>query len=156
MSSLSQFVGGSQPVTSIVHGTCTHSHPFPNSTFRGLYFPAELALSGAVTADVLKNALTISGKGFLDLSGLIVNDATSRTVRMKVILDGVTVLDKTTPALTTLNHGVLAVGTMPAISTSTFPIPTPCYFAQSCVVDFASSLTETDSLTVFYAYRLVA
>lgn len=48
----------------------------------------EVMLSGALTADTYKSLESYSGKGFFSFAGVRSPDATSRTVSIKLILDG--------------------------------------------------------------------
>lgn len=110
-------------------------------------------LSGAMTADTLKTLLTITGPGRLDIAAIASADTTSRTMQMKITLDGVVVFNPgMTAATTTLTAGICAVG---AINTaaSTMPVSGHVYFNTSCLVEFASSISETDKLNTYLRYQ---
>lgn len=112
-------------------------------------------LSGALTANVLSTMLSISGSGGL-VSWLQVQskDATSRTIRIKVTVDGVVVCDVTSAAIAAAQYGLQIVGGGKASSfTSNNDIPIK--FNNSFLVEVASSLTETGTIDLGYRYQLV-
>lgn len=121
------------------------------------YSSAKVTASGAVTANTLKTALNISGgKGYLDLAGVVQADTTSRANRMKITLDGVVIFDATSSASVMANTGLLAVGSLVFYSSGSLPVANPVFFKNSCLIEFTSSLTETNMQNVFYAYRLLS
>jgi hypothetical protein len=143
MSSLSQFTG--QRVTkSVVHATSTGT---PSGAY-ALAGGAREVLSGALTAATLKTLLTITGTGELFHLSAYTKNATSRTVRCRVTLDGVVVFDVTTIAVALVSAGLVVAGGDPGSSS---PAQRGTLrFAQTCVVEVASSLTETDMLAIGY------
>ena len=114
--------------------------------------PAEKSsLSGALTANTLATVLSISGVGgTLNLVATMNLDNTSRTIRIKITLDGVSVFDATSSAITTQTQGLIAVGYLSDVGT---PFPNPVPFKNSCLVQIASSITETDLTRIYYSYR---
>jgi len=105
-------------------------------------------LSGALTAATLKTLLTVAGSGEFHFLGAYAADTTSRTIRLKVTLDGVVVFDSTCAASTT-NAGNLAVGNFVLSTTQYNPGP-PVRFNTSALVEVASSLSETDKVGLSY------
>lgn len=112
------------------------------------------ALSGALTAGVLKTALQVSGRGRLNMLGIYTGDVTSRTLRMRATLDGNVIFDGTSAAIAANSSGLLIVGH--GSYTGSFAITgfQPLDFERSCLVEIASSLTETNKSTVFYNYEV--
>ena len=118
--------------------------------------PAKTTLSGALTANTLKTMLTISGAGVLKFAGVQSLDTTSRTLRLTITLDGVVVFDATTAATTVTSATQVGVGGL-TIHTAATPSFIPEFervpFNVSCVVEIASSLSETDKLAALLAYE---
>lgn len=113
-------------------------------------------LSGALTAGTLATMLTVSGGGVLSYLAVSAVDATARTMRLQLTLDGVIAFDSTTASISTANFGIMAVGSVQVYSAT---VPNGLYTAEipfnSMVVKIASSLTETDKVYWHIAYRTV-
>jgi len=107
---------------------------------------------GAVTANILKSALSVSGSGQIDLLFTINGDATSRTHRIKVTIDGLVVFDSTSAAINAAPSGTSIIGTIPS-ATGIPVVFQPTYFNTSLLVEVASSLTETSTIVIGYNYR---
>ena len=142
MSNLSQFIGGNKPPKALVNyatsGVAGYTAAYGQST-----------LSGALTAATLKEMLNVSGSGVVNYVAAFVADSTSRTLRVKVIVDGITVADITSSAITTPLYGLIAVGAGVASNTTIDHLT----FNTSLVVQIASSLTETDKITTNIMYH---
>lgn len=115
-------------------------------------------LSGALTANTAKTMINITGSaGEMGWLSLYNNDTTSRTVRVRVTVDGVTspyAFDSITTPFTTSNTGILVIGSIS--STAISIIPVSLKWRSSLLVEIYSSLTETDKLTLQYYYTLEA
>ena len=145
MSNLSQFIGGSRPPKLLVN-QCSDG-----SLINGVPTNGTITiLSGALTAATLKSVLTISGAGAVKYLGLRKLDTTSRTIRLKITIDGVAVFDATSAVDTVSTHGFIAVGNRIDAS---FPILDSVTFNSSLVVEVASSLSETDKLVINTIYE---
>jgi hypothetical protein len=148
MSTLSQFTGGGV-TTSIVNGY--EAGGLSGAT--GLAVGKE-ALSGALTANTFATiaALNISGSGEVPMLACYSKDATSRTLRMRVTVDGVVVFNPAaSAAITAANAGLYAAGEYKQVSPSNWFGPSlPIRFSSSLLVEVASSLTETDKVAVGY------
>jgi len=111
-------------------------------------------LSGALSAGVLATMLTVNGPGVISFLGVSTVDATARTLRLQLILDGVTAFDSTSASTSSANTGIVAIGDLQPGSGGTpaqsFTHEVP--FAFSAVVKIASSLTETDKVYWHIAY----
>lgn len=111
------------------------------------------SLSGAMTANTLKTVYSKTGAGVLYIVGMSTVDTTSRTMRMVITLDNQATpcFDSTSAAITVANTAGFAIGYMDtnnAYSPAAQPIP----FSTSCLIQIASSVTETDKMNVFLLY----
>lgn len=107
------------------------------------------ALLGATTAGELKMVFSNTGPGCLNAMFAYAQDATARTVRIRVTMDDNVVFDTTSAALST-GQGIVAVG---AYSSSGDLMMQPLPYTQSLKIEVASSLTETDKVTVAYNHE---
>jgi len=110
-------------------------------------------LSGALTSGVLQTVLTLTGPGEVPLLASYTKDATARTLRTVVIVDGTTVFDFTSASIGTGGRGALIAGGFAGVPGGSTYYPAqgnPIRFANSLVVQLASSLTETDKLAISY------
>lgn len=146
MSVLTQFGGGRGPVTSIVNGGSDGATSF---NLAAVNLNAKGLASGALTSATLATALSITGRGVLNWASVETVDTTSRTVRITVTIDGTEVFDATSSTITSAARGLIAVGSLSGAYQ-------PIEFTTSCLVQIASSLTETDKLTTRVAYEVWA
>lgn len=106
--------------------------------------------SGALSAGVLSASLiTIAGAGAIKFLQAYTKDATSRTIRLKVVIDGVTVFDATSGTIASQNLGMVAVGDY----VGSIIIMERIIFNVSLAVYVASSLSETDKIGVSANYE---
>lgn len=108
---------------------------------------AKEVLSGALTANTLSAPLlSATGAGELPFLTAYTKDATSRTVRLKVVIDGqaTAVFDATTDAISSSGKGLAAAGN------ASGPTGSPIVFNSSLEVSVASSLTETNKVAIGY------
>ena len=151
MSNLSSFLGGEKTPTSVVNGYSTNGWA---TTSFGSTIWAKSVLTGACTAATLKTILSITGAGQLNFVGIRTGDATARTVRVRITLDGVVAIDTTSASISTSGVGAPILGMIdPSASPNGWPAQTAS-FASSCLIEFASSLTETDKCNFFLAYKV--
>jgi len=109
-------------------------------------------LSGALTANTLATVLSLTGPGEVPLlTSYTKDDATVRTVRTVVIVDGVTVFDFTSASISLANRGAIVAGEL-AWAGGTYYVTqgNPIRFSVSLVVQQASNLTETDKIALAY------
>lgn len=150
MSNLSQFFGsgGLKP-------TANYGRALPVvAANAGAVQQAYSVLSGACTANTLKTILSVSGKGALAWLGASNVDATSRTLSIKITIDGVVVYDATSAAIASNSSVALAHGAICA-SVSTGGTPNivegaPLFYNSSLLIEFATSITETDLTRIGY------
>jgi hypothetical protein len=106
-------------------------------------------LSGALTASTLREVVAITGGGRIEVLTAYAKNATSRTIRLVVVADGVTVFDATTNSVSATNAGLVAVGQV--LSGGGIARSAPLQFNDTCSISVASSLTETDLVAVGYS-----
>lgn len=112
---------------------------------------ATVVLSGATSAGVLKQALKVSGRGVLNWAGIYTNDATSRTLRMVLTIDGRRFINYTSGAISASGSGYVAVGTGDYQGMSVNAQFQPLVFQRELKIQFASSVaTETDKVSIAY------
>jgi hypothetical protein len=148
MSSLSQFAGGARVPRAIINsfstGGGTIFAPFLSNGF------TKKSTTGAVTANTLVTALSLTGSGVVNYFAAYSNDATSRTHRVRVTIDGTVVFDATSGACTTTGDGVMPIGNT---QTSNFTVYDQIPYNTSFLVEYASSLSETAKTGFAYIYR---
>jgi hypothetical protein len=147
MSTLSQFGGGAGRVTAL------HSSFTWNATTNiQRYFPHLAANSGACSAGVLKTILSVTGsKVRLNFFQLTNNDATARNNRVRITIDGTVVFDATVANSSGSHH--IAVGQIIGGTTSS-AIFHPVDANNSLLIEYSSSVTETDKASFAYAYEV--
>ena len=107
-----------------------------------------------VTAGTLVNVLNLTGAGEFAYLAAGSANSTSRTTRMQVIVDGVTVFDATSGATTTLGSGVIAAGWA---ATGGAYGGDPIRFNSSIVVNVCSNVSsDTGGIYVIYTYNKTA
>jgi hypothetical protein len=141
MSTLSQFAGGG--ATRSVVNQWSSGGVSTGGVNANAANGAREVLSGAVTANTLKDLVSITTGGQIPWLSAYSKNATSRTIRLVVICDGVTVFDATSPAIAGISTGIIAAGNSSATSS-------PIRFNSSCLIRVASSLSETDNVAVAY------
>jgi len=151
------FVGNKSP-KAIVNGYSTNgvnpSYWIVSMAYGMAYCGCKQVLCGATTANTLKTVLSITGAGCIDLLALTAEDATSRTLRAKLTIDGSVVFDSTSAANTTAFAGLGVVGCALFISSTVAGgTPDPTFFNKSLLLEVASSLTETDKMAISYRYK---
>lgn len=152
MSSLSQFVGGQPSVASVVNKNSTSSAGVTVSSASNV----KILAAATLVAGTLQTALTIpSGRGTLNICHAQTSNATSKSVRLKVTIDGRVIFDSTSSVAT--NSAVTAVGflTINENSTPTYMITgQPIAFKSSLLVEVASSVTEATGINTMVNYEV--
>lgn len=152
MSNLNQFLSGvtSRSPTSLVNYISTNG--WSSTAIVTTRADVKAILSGALTANTLATLLTVTGGGVVNLLTIKTVDATARTLRIQVIIDGATVLDSTSASISIGDQGGIAIGGVVGTGyQSSDEVP----FNTSFVVKVASSLTETDKIAIGVKYRTV-
>lgn len=150
MSNLEQFIGANRPPATIVNGYSAGGTSNVIISAAGENHGKKI-LSGALTATVYKELVSVTGAGFIDLASAYALDATARTIGLKVVMDGVTAFDAVSASLSGAYQGIIAIGSR-AAATGGFTNFQRFYFNTSLSLQVKSSLNETDlvELNVFY------
>lgn len=110
-------------------------------------------LSGAMTANTLKSFLSISGTGGeMPVLSVRTNDATARTIRVKITIDGLA-YDFTSASISASGVGVILAGSNSSANPSFTP---PIRWKSTLIIEIASSVSETDKLTIEWIYNTEA
>lgn len=149
MSGISGAVGAIRPPISIVNKFSAGGASAGNMT--GFLNEKEI-LSGALTAFTLKNLLSISGAGAIKILNIYTRDATARTLRLKLSIDGVVVFDATSNSIAVSYSGMAIVGNS-YYGSDHLHFPELMPFYSSLAVEIASSLTETDKVAIGIIYE---
>lgn len=118
---------------------------------------ATLAYSGAMTANTLKTLVSHTGAGVLNLVAIKTSVTAVQTLRVKVTLDGVVVVDPGATTSTSLagNIGIVPVGSVAGFFDGTYNqasvIPAKLAYNSSLLVEIASSASATDYLRTYIA-----
>lgn len=106
--------------------------------------------SGAMTTNTLKSFLNISGVGGQMIYLTIrTADATARTIRTKLTIDGIA-YDFTSAIFGGTGQGIILSG---ADATTNTIVAPPIFWRSTFVIEVASSLTETDKLIIEWIYN---
>lgn len=142
MSTMSESSGRS---TRSITNSCSVSGYTPLS---GLFCSTGLTVpSGALTANTLKTIFSATGSGLIHVLFARTTNATSRTLRMRLTIDGVVVFDSTSGSITAVSRGGVITGGNSG--TEVLPV-TPIVFNTSAVFEIASSLTESNTIETVY------
>lgn len=141
--------GGSRPPKVIINAYSTNG--FTSLAGAGSAYGVKQVLSGALTANVLKTVLSVSGQGILNFLSFYSVNGTSRTLRCRLTVDSVVVFDSTSAATALSNGGGAVAGTF--FTTPSAAILDQVNFNSSIVVEIASSLTETDFMGISYSCK---
>jgi len=155
MSKLSQFVLGAagRSPTSIVNGFSAGGVSMATQYLDAF---AKIILSGALVAGTYKELLSVTGAGVLSLCAGFTADTTTRTVGLKLVIDGETVFDAVTGNISIASVGIPVVGWFPGATVSaTRGMELFVPFHSSLAISLKSSLNETDKLKLAVLYRLV-
>lgn len=146
MSTFSQFAGGgaTKAVINAFSSGGVSAAGISNSVAGN---SARSVLSGALTANTLATVVNITTGGQIPFLVAYTNDATARTIRLVIVCDGVTVFDATTNSIAANGTGLAAAG---GAAGSGLVDGGSIRFNASCLIRVASSLTETDKITVGY------
>ena len=146
MSTLSSFMGGGATravVNAYSSGGTLSSGDLRATVSNG----GKAVLSGALTANVLATALSVTGGGEVPMLAVYAVDTTSRTMRLQVTVDGTVVFNATSSACTISTVGIAAAGNY----VSNIQPSQPIRFNSSLLVEIASSLSETDKIGLCYS-----
>jgi hypothetical protein len=148
--------GSSVATTSIVNGFSS-SGVAPNfisfSSIRG----TKVNVSGALTSNTLATVLNITGTaGSMSQLAVSTVDGAARTIRVKVTIDGsgTATFDATSASVAASNYGVIVAGVTDTSASPLLVDGYPIKWKTSCLVEVASSVTETAKFNIGYRYHL--
>jgi hypothetical protein len=147
----SQFGGALIATKSIVNAYSVVGFSPGDNLSSVAYYGTKSVDSGALTANVLSTIFSKTGSGtIMPQLSIYTNDATARTLRVEVTVDGIVVFDFTSSTISNTNYGVCLAGTNAyTISVQQAPI----IATNSLVVKVASNLTETAKFRIAYSYQ---
>lgn len=155
MTTLTQlYGGGSGPVASIVNQFSAGGVSTAASISATSAQNASEILSGALTANTLASVpgFPKTGRGRLNLLTVFTKDATSRSLRAQVIVDGVTIFNPpASDLITNIGSGIVPVGVVTA-ATGALEMQ-PIDYQASLDIKVASSRTETDKVAIGINYE---
>lgn len=136
-------IGASRPPTLLINRSVDQQQTLPM-----LGYSANLrsTLSGALSANTLKSIYAVTGSGVLAFAAARALDATSRNIRVYIVVDGTVVYDSTVSSIAAANNGVVAVGLVDANGYTPIPFP----FNTSLDIQISSSIAETDKISLDY------
>lgn len=154
MSYITRFASGNRATKQIINNVSTAG--FPWAGVRSSIQGAKSVASGAMTANTLKTVISVSGSaGVMDYLTIKTADATSRTLRVKITVDGVVVFDFTSAATaTTGDIACIISSTTDTSATAPEPSELKLTWNNTLLIETASSVTETDKFTYYYRYNL--
>ena len=160
MSTLLQFTGGGAPIPAgVLNGTAVLRSLVTDAATNGPLttdaLNAKTVATGALTANTLATILSLTGRGTIDFLACQSVDATSRTHRMKVTLDGVVIFDATSSAFGSVARYCPVIGSVVNLSTAAAHmsvIPQTIMFNTSLLIEYASSVSETAKSYIAYNY----
>jgi len=150
MTTLAQFIGSDGPVTSIVNRFSDSGAAQATGLATAAATVGKAVASGAVTSGVLKTGLSVTGRGRLNFFAITSADVTARTHRVRITADGVVVFDSTSASTGSSGAGIVPVGWFSGSTCG----PQPINFFASLLVEFTSSVTETDKQNLYYSYEV--
>lgn len=110
---------------------------------------ARNSVSGSLTANALVDLINESGSaGYLSQLSIFTADATSRTLRIVVTVDGTGIYDFTSAAISASSSGAVLAGNYSSSNASSLPV---IAYTNSIRVQYASSVTETDKFQISLA-----
>lgn len=152
MSYVSQVLGGST-ATKFIYNAFTVAG-WAGDSSSGVPFTARGSVSGALTANALADLLNESGSaGQIDHFQIFTNDATSRTIRVVITVDGTQILDVTSGTISTTSTGGCWAGSTRSTAIA-LPLP-PIKYTNSIRLQYASNQNETGKFTLGLAYQKV-
>lgn len=148
--------GGASIATTLVVNAFSTAGVAPAAMTSAANRGGKITLSGALTSGVLKSMISVAGKaGRMSLCAVHTNDATAQTLRLQVIVDGVTgspTFDTTSSSVSASNLGILAAGTTDSSAGNILFDGQEITWKTSLDVSIASSASATDKITFVSKY----
>lgn len=112
---------------------------------------ATAATSGALTANTLVDLINESGSaGEISQFSIATADATARTIRVVVTIDGTVIYDRTSASISASGTGCVLAGATGQVNPALLP---GIKYTNSKRIQYASSLTETGKFTTYLAFQ---
>lgn len=145
------FKGNSGPIASIVNFFSSGGTASTQSISASYVSNMKEKLYGsAMTANTLYEFYSFTGRGRLNALSAYTIDSTARTIRVKVTIDGTVIYDATSSSISTSGYGVVPVG---VVSNSGALVFQPVEWQTSCLIEVATSVTETDKVATGINYE---
>ena len=107
--------------------------------------------SGALTANTLVDLINESGSaGEISQFSISTVDATARTIRIVITIDGTVIYDRTSATISGILLGAVLAGATSSVNPTTLP---SIKYSNSKRIQYASSLTETGKFTTYLAFQ---
>jgi len=111
-------------------------------------------LSGALTANTLKTLFNLTSlAGRVPKLAIKTNDASARTIRVVITVDGSAVYDITSASTSANNVGACFAGKARTETSGYLGGQPDIVFTTSCKVEYASNNSETDKFTLYHIYN---
>ena len=147
MRDMSSVIGGARSAKSIVNA-CSSG----GVVLQGIGLDsARQIYCGAVTANTWKTVLSVSSGGFVEWISAAQTDSTSRTIGLRVTIDGTVVFSATAPTAGGNGWGILAVGGYKSGNSNLYQLGY-VEFGSSLLVEVQSSITESDRVATYIHY----
>lgn len=148
---LTQVAGGGQATKNLYNACSTAGYTALTPT--GASTTARNSTSGALTLNTLVDLINESGSaGYISQLSIFTNDATARTLRIVITVDGTSIYDFTSASISAANSGAVLAGSLSSTNPQALP---PIYYTNSIRVQYASSVTETGKFTISLARNQV-
>jgi hypothetical protein len=140
------FKSGDGPVSSIINrfssGGVSSTNVNASTTTNALEITAGSAYSS--TPGTLQTVLSVTGRGRVNLLTAYAKDATVRTIRLRITIDGAVAFDATTNSIGVGNTGLVAIGwlTVSGSGTTTGLAFQPVDYQESILIEAASSVSN--------------
>jgi len=112
---------------------------------------ATASTSGALTANTLVDLINESGSaGEISQFSIATTDATARTIRVVITIDGTVIFDRTSASIAASTTGCVLAGATGQSNPAFLP---SIKYTNSKRIQYASSLTETGKFTTYLAFQ---
>jgi len=111
--------------------------------------------AASLVANTLKTVLSIpSGRGTLNSAHAQTSNATTKSIRLKITIDGRVIFDATSSAAT-VSPAITGLGFPVVYSATEFRLhPQPVAFKSSLLIEVASSVTEATGINTLVNYEV--
>lgn len=134
------FRGSRGPALSIVNGYSAGGASIAGLNGAGNFNCSVITAPGAYSAtpNTFQTVLSHTGRGCINVLNVYSTNATARTIRLRLTLDGNVVFDATSNSISAANTGMLVVGVL----NTTFLDMQPIDYNESLLIEVASSVAS--------------